>query len=251
MFTPELQIKASYERSLRLPENEELFGDEINLASNYDLRPEQGNNFNLGANYNLYFNKYHALHFETNLIYRRTTDFIRSMLKSDGNNAIKVMVNMGKVETKGIDAEVRYSFKNNLMVGANITYQDITNQNKADGPVYKDRIPNIPYLYGNGNLSYLFENIGQNGNSLRIDYNLLYVHEYYLRWPSQGISSSKSIIPEQVSHDAAVIYSFHQGRYNLAFECRNITDATLYDNFSLQKPSRSFSIKFRYFISKF
>lgn len=251
MFNRDFQLKASYERSLRLPENDELFGDEVNLSSNYDLRPEQGHNFNIGGSYNLYFKRDHAFHFETNLIYRRTTDFIRSMLKSDGNKAIKMMVNMGKVETKGIDAEVRYAFKSKLTVGANITYQDITNQNKADGPVYKDRIPNIPYLYGNGNLSYQFDNVGGNGNSLRVDYNLLYVHEYYLRWPSQGVSSSKSTIPEQVAHDASIIYSFHDGHYNLALECRNLTDATLYDNFSLQKPSRSFSLKFRYYLSGF
>lgn len=250
-FNPDFQIKASYEKSLRLPENDEMFGDEVNLESNYDLRPEHGNNFNLGGSYNLHLNQVHTLYFETNLIYRNTTDFIRAQVSVSGDRAKKKMVNMGKVETKGIDAEIRYSYKKNFVIGANITFQDITNQNKADGPVYQDRIPNIPYLYGNGNVSYLLENIGKKGNSLRFDYNLLYVHEYYLRWPSQGISSSKATIPEQIAHDVAVIYSFHHERYNLAFECRNLTDAILYDNFSLQKPSRFFSIKFRYFISKF
>ena len=205
----------------------------------------------MGGSYNLHLNQVHTLYFETNLIYRNTTDFIRAQVSVSGDRAKKKMVNMGKVETKGIDAEIRYSYKKNFVIGANITFQDITNQNKADGPVYQDRIPNIPYLYGNGNVSYLLENIGKKGNSLRFDYNLLYVHEYYLRWPSQGISSSKATIPEQIAHDVAVIYSFHNERYNLAFECRNLTDATLYDNFSLQKPSRFFSIKFRYFISKF
>ena len=251
LFTPELQIKASYEKSLRLPENNEMFGDNVNLESNYNLKPEKGNNINIGGNYNLHLNKDHAFYFESNLIYRDTKDFIRSTLVLNANKAIMQMVNLGKVVTKGIDAEMRYSYKRNLIIDANITFQDITNQNKADGSVYKDRIPNIPYLYGNANVSYLLENIGKKGNSLRLDYNLLYVHEYYLRWPSMGISSTKDNIPQQISHDAAIIYSFHEGRYNLAFECRNLTDETLYDNFSLQKPSRSFSLKFRYYISKF
>ena len=31
-----------------------------------------------------------------------------------------------------------------------------------------------------------------------------------------------------------------EGRYNLSFECRNLTNALLYDNFRLQKPGRAF-----------
>lgn len=247
----DLQIKASYERSLRLPENNEMFGDEVNLDSNYDLRPERSHNINLGANYNFQLNTSHALYVEANMIYRRSTDFIRAQVSVSGDRAKKKMVNMGKVETKGVDAEVRYTFKNSLTVGANITFQDITNQTKSDGSVYKDRIPNIPYLYGNANLSYLLKDVGCKGSSLRFDYNLLYVHEYYLRWPSVGISNTKDKIPEQLAHDVAVIYSFKEGRYNLAFECKNLTDKVMYDNFSLQKPSRSFSVKFRYYLSHF
>lgn len=252
LFNPDFQVKASYEKSLRLPENNEMFGDEINLESNYDLRPEHGNNLNLGGNYHLHLNQHHTLYFETNLIYRNTTDFIRSQVAVSGDRAKKKMVNMGKIITKGVDVEVRYSYNKNLTVGANMTFQDITNRDKSDPDAYyKARIPNIPYLYGNANASYLLENVGKKGNSLRLDYNLLYVYKYYLRWPNIGITNTKADIPQQIAHDAAVIYSFHDGRYNLGFECRNITDATLYDNFSLQKPSRSFSLKFRYYLSKF
>ena len=250
-LTPLLQVKGSFEKTLRLPENDEMFGDEINLESNYDLRPEKGKNINIGASYDLHIGTSHLFYFESNAIYRNTTDFIRAQVAVTGDRAKKKMVNMGKVVTKGIDAEIRYSYKKNLIIGTNITYQDITNQNKEDGPVYGDRIPNIPYLFGNANISYLIEHVGRKENSLRFDYNLLYVHEYYLRWPSQGLSSSKDYIPEQIAHDAAIIYSLDNGRYNIALECRNLTDATLYDNFSLQKPSRSINIKFRYFLSKF
>ncbi|MDO7745190.1 MAG: hypothetical protein MUP99_15515 [Pedobacter sp.] len=38
------------------------------------------------------------------------------------------------------------------------------------------------------------------------------------------------------------------GKYNLSAECRNLTDNNAYDNFRQQKPGRSFSLKFRYFI---
>jgi hypothetical protein len=46
--------------------------------------------------------------------------------------------------------------------------------------------------------------------------------------------------------DANLTYVFGQGRYNIAFEANNFTNALLYDNYSLQKPGRNFSVKFRY-----
>ncbi|WP_254560629.1 TonB-dependent receptor [Dyadobacter diqingensis] len=253
---PNLQVKGSYEKSYRLPENDELFGDVINLASNTNLRPESSNNYNLGVNYTTSINRVHHLYFDANLIYRSAKDFIRPSLYSSFGRAVQQMVNLRDVTNSGADAEIRYSYKRLFNAGINVTYQNIRNNTKYEGsttvvsPVYKDRIPNMPYLFGNGNASLFFQNVGGKSNTLTIGYNLLYVHEYYLRWPSQGAASSKLTIPEQLAHDASIVYSMANGKYNIAFECRNLTDATLYDNFSLQKPSRSFNIKLRYFLVK-
>lgn len=253
---PNMQVKASYEKSYRLPENDELFGDVINLASNTSLRPESSNNYNLGLNYTVSLEKRHHFYFDANLIYRAAKDFIRPSLYSSFGRAVQQMVNLRDVTNSGADAEIRYSFKRIFNAGINMTYQNIRNNTKYEGststvsPVYKDRIPNMPYLFGNGNASLFFQNVGGKRNTLTVGYNLLYVHEYYLRWPSQGAASSKLTIPEQLAHDASIVYSMAGGKYNIALECRNITDATLYDNFSLQKPSRSFNVKLRYFIVK-
>ncbi|REA58048.1 TonB-dependent receptor [Dyadobacter luteus] len=253
---PNLQLKGSFEKSYRLPENDEMFGDVINLASNFSLRPESSQNFNLGVNYTTSLNKIHHFYFDGNVIYRSAKDFIRPSVYTSYNRAVQQMVNLRNVTNSGADAEIRYSFKRLFTAGINVTYQNILNNTKYEGqtstvsPVYKDRIPNMPYLFGNGNASLVFQNIGRQGNTLTIGYNMLYVHEYYLRWPSQGAASSKLTIPEQIAHDANVTYSLANGKYNIAVECRNIADALLYDNFSLQKPSRSFNVKLRYFIVK-
>lgn len=45
-------------------------------------------------------------------------------------------------------------------------------------------------------------------------------------------------------------YTMKNGRYNVSFECRNFTDAQLFDNFSLQKAGRAFYGKFRVFFGK-
>jgi len=251
---PNFQLKGSYEKSYRLPENDELFGDVINLASNANLKPESSDNYNLGLNYTVSLEKRHHFYFDANLIYRSAKDFIRPSLANNFGRAVQQMVNLRDVTNTGADAEVRYSFKRIFNAGVNVTYQNIRNTTKYEGaastisPVYKDRIPNMPYLFGNGSASLFFQNFGWKGNTLTIGYNLLYVHEYFLRWPSQGSANSKLTVPEQLAHDASIVYSMAGGKYNIAFECKNLTDATLYDNFSLQKPSRSFNVKLRYFL---
>ena len=60
-----------------------------------------------------------------------------------------------------------------------------------------------------------------------------------------GDSSTKSRVPSQLSHNLTLGYSIRNGRYNLSLECRNLTDAKLYDNFSLQKAGRAFYGKVR------
>lgn len=63
-----------------------------------------------------------------------------------------------------------------------------------------------------------------------------------------GELETKKAIPEQFTENAMVSYSFLNGKYNLAFECRNITDVKVYDYFKVQKPGRSFAVKFRFFL---
>src|SRR5690606_41724001 len=71
---------------------------------------------------------------------------------------------------------------------------------------------------------------------------------FFLRWPSLGESGEKTRIDKTLSHDIIASYAMKSGRYNISVEGRNITDQRLYDNYSLQKPGRSFNVKLRYFI---
>ncbi|OXA90493.1 TonB-dependent receptor [Flavobacterium hercynium] len=251
---PNLQLKGTFEKSYRLPSINEVFGNvNENLEGNLDLRPETSNNFNLGFSYQTSFNKVNALTFDMNVLYRDATDFIRPTLNN--NQTMTTNVNQGRVTNHGIDGEIRYSYRNKFTAGINATYQNIRNMTEYEpnqdyvSPVYKDRIPNMPYMFGNADASYIFNDFGRKGNNLALGYNLLYVHAYYLYWPSMG-GSDKLDIPEQFNHDLNAVYTFANGKYNIALECKNVLDNKLYDNFSLQKPSRAFNIKFRYFFSK-
>lgn len=250
---PDLQIKGSFEHSIRMPEAYEMFGDEINLASNFDLKPESSNNFNVGVQYDFDINEVNHFKVEANFLYRKAEDYIKEVVNTGQESpAQKVNKNIGGVLVKSIDTEVRYSYKDFFFIMANVTYQDVLNNVKYENnstvvsDLYRDRIANIPYLYSNGMVSFNFKEVLGTKNSLRFDYNILYVQKYYLYAPNVGIAKYKRYIPEQFSHDVSLHYAIKEGRYNVALEVKNLTNKTLYDNFSLQKPGRAITLKLRY-----
>lgn len=257
-----LQFKVSYELTNRMPEAQEIFGDVENQDANPNLKPEKSDNFNLGTSYGFVINKDHNFSISANAIYRNSTNFIYNRLNQ--NQAKLIADNRDGVRTIGGDAEIRYSYKNWLSVGTTLTYQNLKNLQKYErdantgelmptiSPVYLDQMPNIPYLYGNSDISVSLKNVGSKGNNLTIGYNLLYVHAFWLYWPSRGgraETDEKKVIPQQFNHDLNFVYSLKQGRYNIGLEAKNITNANLFDNFSLQKPGRAFYLNLRYFIN--
>jgi outer membrane receptor protein involved in Fe transport len=244
------QLKASYEKAYRLPSENELFGDEALETGNVALKPENSDNLNFNVNYDHTFNRRHSLYLDAGFIYRDTRDYIRRQIEQRYGGAY--YTNHGQVRNYGVDLEARYFYKKTFSFGGNITFQDIRNQEKysASGRkliYYKDRMPNVPYLFGNVDANYNLSGCFVKNDLLSFGYNMRYVHSFFRDWQSEG---GDIIIPRQLSHDLSVLYSFHDGRYNLALEVHNLADEILYDNYSLQKPGRNFLIKWRYFFSK-
>lgn len=249
---PGLQIKSSYEYTNRMPEAQEIFGDVENLQGNINLLPEQSQNINLGFGYTFAISEKNKFQINGSGIYRYSSNFIYYRFE---NNHSKVIADNRKgVRTIGADGEIRYTHKRWLNLGASVTYQFIQNLQKIEpgfngiSIVYLDQLPNIPYLFSSGDASIKIRNVGWKGNHLNLGYNFLYVHEFFLYWPSRG--EEKKNIPSQLSHDLSLVYSIAEGRYNVSLEVRNITNTLMYDNFSLQKPGRGIYLNFRYFLSK-
>ncbi|MDR3251927.1 MAG: TonB-dependent receptor plug domain-containing protein [Tannerella sp.] len=251
----DIQLKASYEKTYRLPTSNELFGNEDLEKSNTVLRPENSNNYNFNLSYEKIFIRQHSVFIDGGVMYRDINDYIRRVVENMHNTA--AFENHGHVTNAGYSGEVRYAYKRLVSAGANVTYQNLVNREKYKSGTssvvstsYLSRVPNVPYIYGNGDIGIFLAGVGRRNNTLSIGYNTLYVHEFPLRWGTNGAYDTKDMIPAQFSHDANITYSVDNGRYNLSLECRNITDERMYDNFSLQKPGRSFSVKARYFFSK-
>ena len=250
---PALQVKLSYEKAYRLPTIEEMFGDEDLEMGDVSIRPENSDNINLNISYNKTFGK-HNIYLEGGLVYRDTKDYIqRNIADLSGGKMAATYINYGKVLTKGVNASVRYGFSNWLSIGGNFTRMDVRdNQEMAIGTnqpnlAYKERMPNIPYMFADSDINLYWHNLFEKGNTLTFTYDNQYLHSF--SYYSQVIgSSSDYIVPNQFSHNISLSYSMKKGRYNISFECRNLTDEKLYDNFSLQKAGRAFYGKVRVYL---
>lgn len=246
-----LQAKLSYEKAYRLPTNEEMFGDEDLETGDISLRPENSDNVNLNLSYNETFGK-HSVYVEGGLIYRNTKDYIqRNISDLSGGKYGATYVNHGRVETKGYNISVRYGFANWVSVGGNFTQMNVrdnvktvTSGTNQESLTYGARMPNLPYQFANSDVTFYWRNLWKKGNTLSVTYDNLYMHSFPLYSGAVG-SESEFVVPTQFSHNLTLSYGIQNGRYNISFECRNLTNEKLYDNFSLQKAGRAFYGKVR------
>jgi outer membrane cobalamin receptor len=247
----DLLAKVSYEKACRLPTIEEMFGDEDIEIGELSIKPERSHNVNINLNYTHTFGK-HSILAEGGLVYRNTKDYIQRNISSmSGGKYAATYINYGSVLTKGFNVSARYNYSHWLSLGGNFTKMDVTdNVKKAmnssmDNITYKDRIPNLPYLFSDFDANFTLRNFIRKGNVLTIIYDNQYLHGFTYYSSKIGSNKGDYLVPNQFSHNATISYSIKRGRYNFSIECRNFTNEALYDNFSLQKAGRAFYGKFR------
>ncbi|MFD2969449.1 TonB-dependent receptor domain-containing protein [Sphingobacterium bambusae] len=250
-----LGIKASYEHAYRLPSFVELHGDGINVDASPGLKPVNSDNYNLSLYYQ-YVQGDHDVFFDGGLFYRNAKDYIINTTYEGQFGTRRYSSNEGGIKINGADVELRYNYKGGLIRAmVNLSYYNAvdrekyikgTNRTKIS---YGNRTPNEPWLYGNADLSTIVRDaFGKKNTNLFINYYLQFVNDYSLSWSKLGDKSTKDYIPAQWLHNIALTYSFGMNKYNVTIEGRNLTDEIAYDMFKLQKPGRSYAIKFRYFL---
>ena len=253
---PSLQAKASYEKAYRLPTIEEMFGDEDLEIGDVGIRPENSHNVNINLAYNHSFDT-HSLYAEAGVVYRNTNDYIqRNITDLSGGKSAATYINYGKVQTLGYNISVRYNYSKWLSIGANFTQMDVRDNmptalgSSVPNLSYKERMPNIPYIFADSDISFYWNDLLGKGNKLTVTYDNQYLHSFTYYSANIGANKGDYVVPNQFSHNVSVAYSLHHGRYNFIVECRNITDELLYDNFSLQKAGRAFYGKIRVYFGK-
>ena len=251
-FLEELALKASYEHSVRLPLGNELLGNGTTVLPNLILKPENSENFNLGVFGTWKTGGSHLFRYEANAFIRDASDYVRLVISE--RDGLSQYENVSSVKVSGFEGEVSYQYKDDLRIQVNCSYQDARDMNKykEDGKpsiTYKNKLPNRPWLFSNAEVDYIFRDVFNRGDKLKLGYHYQYVHWFYLTWEAYGSLDGKSKIPTQHQNNVVVSYSWNNERYNVSLGCNNLFDKELYDNFMLQKPGRSFFAKFRIFIN--
>lgn len=255
-FLKNFQTKLSYEKAYRLPTTEELFGDDDLEAGKTNLRPEKSDNINWNISYESQMGK-HNIYVEGSVIYRDTKDYIKRGLSQVNNMSFGFYENHGRVKTKGYNISLRYNYDKWFNMGG--TYNSLNardnekyraKETQQISLTYGQRIPNQPYQYASFDASFFYHDLFAKGNKLSLTYDGFYQHAFPLYWENLGDPDTKIRVPKQISHNISIGYSIKNGRYNLSFECKNLTNAKLYDNFSLQKAGRAFYGKIRAYFGK-
>ena len=247
-FKDNVQLKASLEKTFRIPEGYEVFGDGFLLKSNPQLLPETSYNANLGLLYNLEKNRF-RVQTDLNTFLRDSENFIA--IRSEG--IFSRYYNTTNAQSTGIEGEIRTLFEDRYFLDINATYQRIIDKNAGDNRgvdfLENQRIANIPYLFGNLRVGSKFDDLFRTKDLFTISWSSFYVHEYPLTSFVEGNPEDRAMIPEQLSHSFLMGYSFDDGKYNLSLLIKNITDAKVYDNFEIQQPGRALYLKFRYYLT--
>ena len=251
--------KISYEYATRLSDEFEVFGDSRTVKENLTLKPESSHNLNLQLQYtdNESAGKWSAM---ANFFYRRVNDMI--FLQAD--IPFSRYINYSNTRVRGIEFDVLYSPFKFLKLGANGTYQDIRRVDIAEANIQyleNSRVPNIPFLFGNTHACFQWNNLFQKKSKVEVYGYANYVHRFFLQSVSErqepGLFSqpesfvSTLIVPNDgrtgtTLYTAGLVYGFPKNGVSLGFECVNVSNTKIFDNFNVERPGRSFHLKLRY-----
>jgi len=251
-FIPNITLLASAEKAIRLPNETEIFGnDGDNVVANSSIDPESSNNYNLGFRLGSFNIRRHDFTISTNVFTRNIKDRIGLPIETSLNvdDELIVYVNQGSGTSKGIDAQLNYTYNSNFGLNFNISRFDLKIVNQG----IEIDVPNTPFFTMNGSLRYSLKDLIQKKSRLNLFYTMYFTGEFSFL-TSQGsntVGDEFFKVPQQLAQDFGLSYVFPNNRLVMSFDIKNIFDKPVYDNLSVQKPGRAFYLKLNYTINKF
>lgn len=242
-------LKASYQRAIRQPNSQELFGDGIITFPAAGLKPEKSHNFNAG----FLFDKNNVLgmtrlQFEVNGFHMQVSD----MIKLIKQHMAAGYVNAEKVRIKGFETELKIDITPSVYAYGNFTYQDVRDVLEylpgtvAPNPTKGLRLPNIPYLFANFGAEYHSDKLFKNWY-VKAFWDGKFTDEFYYFWELTELSKRR--IPRSFTNDIGLLFTY-KNKYSIAAECHNIADKEVWDQYRRPLAGRTFHVKFRYTFSK-
>jgi outer membrane receptor protein involved in Fe transport len=239
LLLPAVNVKGSLELATRLPDVHEVLGDFATVRPNPLLKPESSTNANLGV------------HFDAGSIRAEVAGFLRNtddIVFMRTSQFFSIHENLLKARTVGVEAAAEASPLPFLSARASGTWQDVRNRSPQGQSTsvaeryYNARLPNVPVLFGNGQLTVFKPGAGAD---MRGWWSVGYVREFFLHWEVDGRRDSKAMVPRQLAHNLGLAREFAAGRVRLNAELQNVFNARVYDVFSVPRPGRTFQISVR------
>ena len=251
-ITATITLLTSAEKAIRLPNETEVFGDDgDNVIANSSIEPESSTNYNLGFRFGTFKIKKHDFSIATNVFTRNIKDRIGLPIETSLNvdDELIIYVNQGSGTSKGIDAQLNYSYNNNFGLNFNISRFDLKIVNQG----IEIKVPNTPFFTMNGSLRYSFKDIIQKKSRLNLFYNVYFTDEFSFLTAqgSNTVGNEFFDVPQQLAQDFGLSYTFPNNKFVMSFDIKNIFNEPVYDNLSVQKPGRAFYLKLNYAIHKF
>lgn len=252
---PNITLLTSAEKAIRLPSENEVFGDVgDNIEANLTIKPEISNNFNLGFRFGKFNIEKHGITLSTNLFSRNIQDLIgfpRDAAEGQELGETIQYANFDKKTTStGVEAQLNYTYNHNFGFNFNLTKLTLETENTYGNLI---NVPNTPLFTMNGALRYSFKNFIQKKARLNLFYNAYFTDEfsYKIEQGSNVAGLGAFLIPAQFVQDLGCSYIFPKKDFVLSFDVKNLFNEAAYDNQSVQKPGRAFYIKLNYTINKF
>lgn len=177
----DLNIRGFYKRIFRMPTLNDLY---YTFVGNVNLKPEYTNQYNLGLTYTKSFDHtwLRFIELQADVYYNEVENKI---IATPTSNFFRwTMINLGKVEIRGIDAAVQTGWqwgKDFRLTGrVNYTYQQAQDFTDPYDEFYGGQIPYIPWHSGSAALN-------ANWRSWEANYSFIYTGERY--------SSQANILP--------------------------------------------------------
>lgn len=248
-FTELLSINTSFEKANRLPEEEEILGNGINILSTNTLKPEQSLNYNLGLEHKISINPKSTIIYDVTL-FKRDVDNLIKLWRND--DSVFNYINFGEVTITGIDVTLAYHWNNKLKIKYSLSKLNPTIKNRFDidgntNSLFESILPNTLLLKSTLNTQYQFNNILYNNDAFSIRWYSHFVDSFFVNDEIFG-EYNKDEIPQQLSHNIGVNYTFPNKKIAVAFDYNNIFDAQLFDNFAIQKPGGNLNLKINWSI---
>ncbi len=203
----DFNLRAYYKRIFRMPTFNDLYYTDM---GNITLNPEYATQYNVGFLYRLLTSDgfLAGVKFSADAYYNYITDKIIAVPKGTGQYRW-MMMNVGKVKIRGIDASARTTlrFPADVVMDINLSYtyqraQDYTNPaDNEDGGTYKGQLAYIPWHSGSvvGHL---------NWHDFDLNYSFIYVGERY----HTSANTRENHEQPWYTHDLSAGYVFRLGK---------------------------------------